>query len=315
MRSLLTFAVSALLAAAPVAVPVAAHADPFRSVVVFGDSLSDNGNLYKASLGSYPPPPYYNGRFSNGPVAVEQLASNLGVPLVDFAFGGATSGTTNLVGVQTGFPGLPGVTTEFQGANLGAGVLGSALTVVWGGANDFQLLSNPTVSQSQALAAVAASNIVKIVQGLQAEGATTILVPNLPDLGKTPEFYGNAAATAYTDTFNAALAKGLPAGVTLFDVDSILDSLVNEATLNPAGAPFSNVTDECKAAGAFPACNGYLFFDDIHPTTAADAILAKDFAAAVAPTPEPSSFLLLGTGLTAAAGMLRRRRASATRAA
>ncbi|MGA7806692.1 SGNH/GDSL hydrolase family protein, partial [Bradyrhizobium sp.] len=83
-----------LFAAAMVIVLMAmtssAFASSFSSVIVYGDSLSDNGNLY--SLIGYPPPPYYDGRFSNGPVAAEQLATNLGAPLYDFAVGGATSG-------------------------------------------------------------------------------------------------------------------------------------------------------------------------------------------------------------------------------
>ena len=74
-----------------------AQADTFSSVVVFGDSLSDNGNAYKASGFTIPPdPPYYMGRRSNGPVAVEQFASLLGVPLADFAFLGATTGVGNV---------------------------------------------------------------------------------------------------------------------------------------------------------------------------------------------------------------------------
>jgi phospholipase/lecithinase/hemolysin len=56
-------------------------------LVVFGDSLSDNGNLFK--LTGSPQPPYWNGHFSNGPTYAEQLAQWLGVPLDDLAFGGA----------------------------------------------------------------------------------------------------------------------------------------------------------------------------------------------------------------------------------
>ncbi len=62
-------------------------------LVVFGDSLSDNGNLFK--LTGSPQPPYWNGHFSNGPTYAEQLAQWLGVPLDDRAFGGAEA-TGNL---------------------------------------------------------------------------------------------------------------------------------------------------------------------------------------------------------------------------
>ena len=67
-----------------------AQASPFSSLIVYGDSLSDNGNLF-AAVGQ-PEAPYYLGRRSNGPVAVEQLAVLLGVPLIDFAWIGATTG-------------------------------------------------------------------------------------------------------------------------------------------------------------------------------------------------------------------------------
>src|SRR5580700_5150096 len=69
-------------------------ADTFTSVVVYGDSLSDNGNLFAAT--GQPPAPYFEGRRSNGPVAVEQLATALGVPLHDFAWIGATTGIGNI---------------------------------------------------------------------------------------------------------------------------------------------------------------------------------------------------------------------------
>jgi phospholipase/lecithinase/hemolysin len=57
------------------------------TLVVFGDSLSDNGNLF--DLIGFPQPPAWEGRFSNGPVYAEQLASFLHMRLDDRAFGGA----------------------------------------------------------------------------------------------------------------------------------------------------------------------------------------------------------------------------------
>jgi phospholipase/lecithinase/hemolysin len=44
--------------------PVTAHA--YSTVYVFGDSLSDAGNVYLASGGAQPAAPYFNGQYSNG---------------------------------------------------------------------------------------------------------------------------------------------------------------------------------------------------------------------------------------------------------
>src|SRR5215475_10356647 len=86
---------------------------PFANILVFGDSLSDIGNVSQATpfltQPKTPGPYYWNGRFSNGPVYAETLATGLGLPALvnsasggtDYAYGGAlTTGTsfpTNLV--------------------------------------------------------------------------------------------------------------------------------------------------------------------------------------------------------------------------
>jgi phospholipase/lecithinase/hemolysin len=63
---------------------------------VFGDSLSDTGNVYRATGRTTPPdPPYFRGRFSNGPVWVEHLGARSGVKPErrrNFARGGAATG-------------------------------------------------------------------------------------------------------------------------------------------------------------------------------------------------------------------------------
>lgn len=112
-----------------------AQAGPFSTVVAYGDSLSDNGNFY-AAVGQ-PGWPYYVGCRSDGPVAVEQLAAALGVPLVDFAWIGATTGVGNYAdgGTVTSFGShsLPGMQTVFAATQASLGpFLANGLFVVWG---------------------------------------------------------------------------------------------------------------------------------------------------------------------------------------
>ena len=86
----------------------AAGAGPFTQLVVFGDSLSDVGNIAQATGDIYPGQYYSNDRFSNGPVYVEALATGLGLPTTvrstaggdNFAYGGAkTFGTGGFEGI------------------------------------------------------------------------------------------------------------------------------------------------------------------------------------------------------------------------
>src|SRR5258708_3990549 len=74
---------SAILTAATLMLPLAhARADstPFSRIFVFGDSLCDTGNFYRLT-GGYPPPPYFDGRFSNGKLWVEYAADALHMTL------------------------------------------------------------------------------------------------------------------------------------------------------------------------------------------------------------------------------------------
>ncbi len=164
-----------------------ACAGTFSYVAVFGDSLSDNGNLFAAS--GYPPAPYFNGRMTNGPVAVENLASKLSSPLLDYAWIGATTGLGNVAdgGTATsyGLFGLPGMLTSFASAAPALPGKADALFVLWGGPNDLlSELSTPALIPGAIANAV--SNISSMALALEAMGATHILVPNIPDLGLTP---------------------------------------------------------------------------------------------------------------------------------
>ena len=279
-------------------VPYAA-AGTITSVVVYGDSLSDNGNLY-AATGQPASPPYFQGRRSNGPVAVEDLAKTLNVPLNDLAWIGATTGIGNYAdgGTPTslGIGPLPGMAVELnQTAPLVPGLAASgALFVVWGGPNDF-LSPSPLDGTPQAVADRAAADIVGIVTALQNLGAQNILVPDMPDLGLTPYFQSlgpvaAAGGSQITDYFNARLLSELPSGVIFFDTAGLMRSIV----ANPGAYGFTDVTDPCFNGTTVCANpDQYLFYDSFHPSAAAHAILGAEFASAV---PEPATCVLVFSG-------------------
>ncbi|KAJ3323629.1 hypothetical protein HDU76_013602 [Blyttiomyces sp. JEL0837] len=100
----------------------------FTNVVSFGDSFSDNGNVFKIT--GAPSAPYYQGRFSNGPVFCEQLATMLGATLTDYAYGGAVSSLNDVPSVlqdaAKAVPDLEGQLALLKNAGRTAGIPGVA---------------------------------------------------------------------------------------------------------------------------------------------------------------------------------------------
>lgn len=313
----------ALAAASP------ASASGYSAVVVYGDSLSDNGNFYAASGYTYPPSPlYYQGRRSNGPLAVEYMASQFGVPLVDLAWIGATTGVGNYgdggTVTSNGLSSLPGMSSTFATTfAYRAPFLSDGLFVLWGGPNDALAPSSldllaPGVLNPPAVIERAVVNLLTMVAALQGEGVQNILVPGMPDLGLTPTYMSQgpvaaAQASAFTDAFNAMLLAALPAGVMYYDTAGFL----RDVEADPQAYGLTNASDPCFNSDyylslppknePFVVCSNpqdYLFFDSFHPSTVANGLLAGEFIERV---PEPASISLIGLSLCLMGGAMRRR--------
>lgn len=294
MRRLLGRFAGLVLATGVLAAPAALAAPSYSGLYVFGDSLSDNGNLYALTGGAIPPAPYWNGRFSDGPVAVEVLAQGLGLgsgAFHDFAIGGAKTGSASAIDMG---PQLATYLAALGGASADA----DALYVVWGGANDLR-----GGGASALLPAV--QNLADIVGALYAAGARHFLLPNMPDLGLTPEGLtsGNAlGATALSEAFNGVLAGAYAALAGALDDEQFFffDAMALQRAIvgDPSAFGFGNVSAGCLTS---PGCNAdeFLYWDSIHPTAAAHAILGAAMLAAV---PEPQTLLL---AMLAVALMLR----------
>lgn len=282
-----------------VAAPASAN---YSQVITFGDSLSDNGNLF-SKIGQ-PPAPYYNGRFSNGPVAVEVMSQTLGLSLTDFAYGGAQTGTTNLLGSALNGTGVAGQIGYYNSLTSGHADA-SALYVVWAGPNDFFAGTNML---DPSTAFTASTNLLNDIQALYGMGARDFFVPLMPNLGVTPSARQTdaahpgfaALATGQSAIYNGLLSTGLSnlssslSGVHIKTFDTY-SFLMNEITvMNGEG---KNTTDACFNASVPSVCanpDNYLFWDGVHPTAAAHQVLGQAFAAAV---PEPETYALLLAGL------------------
>jgi len=257
------------------------------SLTVFGDSLSDTGNLDDLSLGFVPGGSYYQGRFSNGPVWAEVLSAELGLGALEYsrdggnnyAHGGAETGS----GSQFVFPiFIPRVGAQINTyLNQGNTPAGDELFVVWGGANNF--LDSPSADPAGPVADIAGH-----ITTLAGSGATQFIVPNLPRLGQTPRYVGTANEATYdalTLQFNSLLSTQLDSletslGVSILplDVGLLFDQVLGE----PAAFEITNVTDE--AIDGVPNADEYVFWDDVHPTRVVHEMLGRVAADAVAGT-------------------------------
>lgn len=243
--------------------------ESIRSLVVFGDSLSDTGIVFRATGGLYPPrSTYFNGRYSNGRVWVEYLSDRLSISasqIQNFACGGATSsgGFTNMI---------PGLLAQVQSYLQTHSRLNSnALFVLWAGGNDYL--------QGTTNAAIPVGNLTRAIDLLADAGARKILIGNQPDLGQLPATRNTANSTQLSEltrSHNQQLRRSIKQlmqqhsdlQIALFDANA----LYHEAIATPTAFGFANVMQAAQASGSNP--DQSLFWDGIHPTTAAHSILS-----------------------------------------
>lgn len=319
-----------------------AQSSQFSAVYGFGDSLSDAGYYRGFLLGVGLPQATVDamGRFTTNPGLswVEYVAQFYGVPALPsnvsggtiYAQGGARVAASNEASTPPGFAQRPVSTqvNEFLAANSAADP--DALYTVWAGANDvfFNLgaFQAGAITQAELQANVlgAAGAEIQQIARLRAAGARYIMVATLPDIGVTPAFAAAGAATqgavtALSAGYNTTLLTGLAAaGIRVIPVDAF--SLLTEVRLNPAAFGITNVTG--VACGPFPPfsstpnslfCNPsntvpggadtYLFADGVHPTTAANRIVAQ-FATSLIEGPSQQG-LLAEAALRTRAGQIR----------
>ncbi|MHA3102874.1 autotransporter domain-containing protein [Acinetobacter sp. ANC 3791] len=283
-----------------------AQATSFNNVVIFGDSLSDGGNI--ALSGSNP-----QARFTTNPglTAAELVAEGVGTTTSpswlggsNYAWGGA--GVVN--SLDPSIPTLQQQLLQYLGSTSGT-ANPNTLYEVWGGANDiFGLLGTSGITQAQLITGTttAANTELNLLSSLKQAGANYVVVYNLPNMGLTPSALesGTTVAGALTQLaqlYNYNLSNGLDnlsaSGLNIVPVN--VYGLLNEVVANPAAYGFSNVTNEACGVGSSsvacgPAGSGapytyapgtnqsYLFADGVHPTTATHRLLAQAVLAELA---------------------------------
>ncbi|WP_117234386.1 SGNH/GDSL hydrolase family protein [Vibrio maerlii] len=306
----------------------AAVADEYTNMVVFGDSLSDNGNLYALDISGAlgPARQTYGPRFSNGPLLAEYVSQSLQlgniVPIAlqqansnNFAVAGAVALATDEASARNVLSTQLDTYLSFQSSHLSD----STLFFITIGGNDVRAarsflsdqILNRSVERPRKVAfkqvREAAKETITQIERLAERGAGNIVIVNTPNIGSIPENdyirqsmlfqadtfkeqlqsgFFNLTASNLSTTYNYALTRGVRSlrneypelELTLFDFAGVSQ----EAIQNPGKYGFTNVINQCNFAltplGTITPtdwyCEGYLFFDQIHPTTAGHKVAA-----------------------------------------
>jgi outer membrane lipase/esterase len=325
-----------LLSAALLGPFLSVDAAAFSKLYILGDSLSDSGNvstIYGIGVAtgaiSVPENPpavpsanYFPGTFSNGPNYSVTMAAALGLQVKPSVLGGTNyaygAARTDYHALQDRSPLFLGLTQQrdLLLASHPSGLDGDALYVVFGGSNNVQdLLSGARSDGNTGLGApsTVAETVLDlkgIVGDLFANGAQSVMVVNLPDLGLVPGVsalgpLGVGAASFFSAQINAGIAgmvaeqKAMGRNVIGFDLDGLFDDLVQNAAANG----FTNTTGACFTGDDvtfFPGgtvCDNpdeHIFWDSLHPSARVHAILGAQMAA---PVPEPGTWALMGVGV------------------
>ncbi len=267
----------AILAFAVAAVGASAQAPKFTNIYVFGDSYCDVGNVALASGGERPGPAYYQGRFSNGPLWVDHIASYLGLPLApslaggtDWAFAGAW-----VTAPENGVPSVPQQVQMYL-QSTGGKADPNAVYFLDGGGND---IVQTTTGDPNALGYQIAAGIADSEHMLRVAGARHFIIPNLFNVGLLPVAADHVAfAAAASASANYWLTKllwfdqQLPRlQIIRIDVNNLMKAVMKDKT----HFGFVDVTGPCLTEAGLCTDPDHTFFWDVyHPTVFGHAFFA-----------------------------------------
>lgn len=264
-----------------------------QNLYTFGDSLSDNGNLFIATGGTYPPLDTYSwGRATNGSTWSARIGYHLGhAPNAEYLsepYGGFNS---DLIGWNFAHFGatIDPDLTSMNGQKLTSQVdffqslaLDDTFRIdpidafaIWAGTNDYLAYGADDPAEQVSI-------LMQQVKKINAVGGRNIMVFDLPLWGNSP--FGSdrgdtKALNALISSHNSQLKKAISKHQRRFKIDAYyvpVSELFTDVMTNPEEYGFTTVmpgdgsTGHCLGDGlVLDECpSTYAFYDSLHPTTA-----------------------------------------------
>jgi len=259
-------------------------------IIVFGDSLSDMGNVNEATFGLVPSNDYFESRvFSNGEPWISTLASELGIAepkhslsgssrATNYAYGGAQTGDGDSSFASIFIPDVGGQIEAFE--TDGGMFERQSLCALWIGGND---LNGTSASNAQGVINITIANLEDHIEKIIELGALQIVIPNVPLLGEVPQHNTNSAErqqqNELVSDYNATLVDLIAdlrvryPEIRLIEVD--VEAFMLELLADPGAFGITNVKDQAYTPGPLGDIfggsvvdnpDGYAFWDDLHPT-------------------------------------------------
>lgn len=279
---------------------------PQRQLLVFGDSLSDPGNLNANTFGLYlPPAVFYRSRVSNGPIWADYVAAALGWKLVNYAVAGAKTRGEGFID----FIAIPGFLQQIDQNRAALKRMNAKETVVaiWIGPNNY-FTFGPTAQNARReplgerldkLVAAAMNDVKAGIEDLKVLGFRHFVIGTMPELGglihnphdpfKTSDatFY---AATAAHNRALGALLETLQKQNPSLTLTSFQAFAINQRTnREPQKFGFTRLDAPCfvgNLRGSFygakrfcPEPSAHKFWEYIHPSSKMHCYYASQFLA------------------------------------
>ncbi|KAK9760132.1 hypothetical protein K7432_016154 [Basidiobolus ranarum] len=253
-------------------------------IVAYADSLTDNGNTHRYS--GYPPAPYYEGRFSNGPTWIDYTAKSLGIPQINNAFGGATSNNDYVYSKYNDYI-VPGFKQQLEQLPPPYGSQEQNLYAVFMGANDIMGLAHAytyVMVRNYTITTIV-DNVMKGIERMYTiYKARNFIVFNQFPLDRLPVIKpkNKPYVKDVINQFNSELFKRVDAmkssNITHVDVHTWLSGVLDNPTMYDFKITNSSCLDALKVC---KKPDEYLVWDAVHPTTKLHKLLGRHVATIV----------------------------------